>query len=186
MMHRSDVDDTPKRTIALVGMMGAGKSSVGRRLAERLGLPFRDADSEIEAAAGMSIADIFAERGEAEFRAGERRVIERLLGEPPHVLATGGGAFIQPKTRALIEARAISVWLRADIDLLMSRVLKRKTRPLLQTEDPRRTMADLLAAREPIYALADIAVDALDAPHEATVDAVAAALQAHAREQSHA
>ncbi|MEM1102858.1 MAG: shikimate kinase [Pseudomonadota bacterium] len=163
-------------TIALIGLMGAGKTTVGRRLAARLGLPFFDADAEIETAAGMSVSDIFAERGESDFRRGERRVIERLLEGPTHVLATGGGAFMQDETRALIKQRALSLWLRADLDLLMRRVSRRKTRPLLQTENPRRTMEELMAARYPIYAEADLVVDALDAPHAETVDAAFEAL----------
>ena len=126
------------RTVALVGMMGAGKSSVGRRLASRLDVPFRDADSEIEAAAGCSISDIFERFGEAAFREGERKVIARLLLEPPHILATGGGAFIEETTREQIKANTVSVWLRAPVELLLNRVVRRDTRPLLRGDDPRR------------------------------------------------
>ena len=167
-----------KRTIALVGMMGAGKSSVGRRLATRLGVPFRDADSEIEAAAGCTISEIFERFGEAEFRKGERRVIGRLLAEPPHVLATGGGAFITDKTRAAIKVQGFSVWLKAPLDLLVSRVQRRETRPLLKDGDPREILGRLLAEREPIYALADMALDSEEGPHAVVVDRIVAALEA--------
>jgi shikimate kinase len=167
-----------KRTIALVGMMGAGKSSVGRRLATRLGVPFRDADSEIEAAAGCTISEIFERFGEAEFRKGERRVIGRLLAEPPHVLATGGGAFITDETRAEIKVQGFSVWLKAPLDLLVSRVQRRETRPLLKDGDPREILLRLLAEREPIYALADMALDSEEGPHAVVVDRIVAALEA--------
>lgn len=165
------------RTIALVGLMGAGKSSVGRRLAERLGVPFRDADDEIVIAAGRSIADIFAERGEEEFRAGERRVIARMLNDPPHVLATGGGAFMNPLTRLVLRDRAITIWLRADIETLMKRVSRRDDRPLLKAADPRAVMEKLMAERYPVYAEADLVVDSLDGPHQQTVDAILKALE---------
>jgi shikimate kinase len=165
------------RTIALVGLMGAGKSSVGKRLAAQLDVPFRDADDEIVIAAGRSIADIFAERGEEEFRAGERRVIARMLNDPPHVLATGGGAFMNPLTRLVMRDRAITVWLRADIDTLMKRVSRRDDRPLLRTDDPRAVMQRLMEQRYPVYAEADLVVDSLDGPHQLTVDAVIAALK---------
>ena len=167
---------TPK-TIALVGLMGAGKSSIGRRLAIVLGLPFIDADTEIEAAAGLTIEEIFARDGEAAFRSGERRVIARLLDNPTQILATGGGAFMDPATRALILERTISVWLKADLDLLLARVGRRNNRPLLKTGDPRTVLARLIEERYPIYAEADITVESVDGPPEATLakvmDAVA-------------
>jgi shikimate kinase len=165
------------RTIALIGMMGVGKSSIGRRLAAALELPFRDADDEIERAAGQTVAEIFASHGEAEFRAGERRVIARLLDEPPHVLATGGGAFMSPQTRALIKERAVSVWLKADIDVLIRRIGKRDTRPLLKGRNLRETLSELMALRDPVYAEADIVVETGDGPHQAAVEAIKAALQ---------
>lgn len=173
-----DLSPLRGRTIALVGMMGVGKSSIGKRLAQALDLPFRDADEEIEKAAKRSVAEIFAELGEEEFRAGERRVIARLLHDPPHVLATGGGAFMSDETRALIKANAISVWLRADIDVLVRRVGKRDTRPLLRGKDPRATLAALMEARDPVYAQADIAIETSDGPHQAAVDAILHALKA--------
>ena len=166
------------RTLALVGLMGVGKSSVGRRLAYALGLPFRDADEEIEAAAGRSVADIFAEFGEAEFRAGERRVIARLLREPPHVLATGGGAFMNPDTRALLKAQALVVWLKADLDVLVRRVGRKDTRPLLRDQDPRAVLARLMAERYPAYAEAHLTVETGDGSHSAAVDAVLQAVRA--------
>jgi len=159
-----------KRSIVLVGMMGAGKSTVGRRLAARLGLPFVDADNEIEAAAGMTIPEIFATHGEAAFRDGERRVIERLLGNGPQVLATGGGAYMNAETRARIAEAGISVWLKADLDVLLKRVRKRPNRPLLQTPDPEKTLRDLIALRYPVYAEAAITVISRDAPHEAVME----------------
>jgi len=168
----------PDRTIALVGLMGAGKSTVGRRLASRLDLPFVDADSEIEAAAGCTIPEIFERHGEAEFRAGERRVIARLLRGRPKVLATGGGAFMDPDTRQRIMARAISIWLRADLDLLLARVGRRDNRPLLKQGDPRQIMERLMAERYPVYADADIVVDSDEGPHEAIVERVIDALRA--------
>lgn len=168
----------PAKTIALVGLMGAGKTSIGRRLAQRLGLPFVDADAEIEAAAGCTIEEIFQRHGEAAFRDGERRVIARLLDNPPHVLATGGGAFIDPATRALMRARAVSVWLRADLDLMLARVGRRGNRPLLKTGEPRAVLERLVAERYPVYAEADITVDSVDGPPELTVERVLAALAA--------
>jgi shikimate kinase len=167
-----------KRTVALVGMMGAGKSSVGKRLAARVGAPFRDADAEIEMAAGCNIVDIFERFGEAEFRDGERRVILRLLAGPPHVLATGGGALMDPVTRVRIATDAISVWLRAPIELLLARLSRRDARPLLKQGDPRETLTRLLAEREPIYALSDIVVDAESGPHGNAVERIIAALEA--------
>src|SRR5438445_5652712 len=145
-------DFVPSRTIVLVGLMGAGKSKIGRRLAARLGLPFFDSDPEIEAAAGETIEEIFANRGERVFREGERRVIARLLAQPVHVLATGGGAFMDPATRAVIRCRGVTVWLRADLDVLAARVARRTNRPLLQERDPRAVLAELIERRYPIYA----------------------------------
>ena len=167
------------RTITLVGLMGVGKSSVGRRLANALSLPFRDADSEVETAAGRSIPDIFNDLGEAAFREGERRVIARLLEEPPHVLATGGGAFMNPETQALIKARSISVWLKADLDVLARRVGRKDNRPLLAGKDPLAVLQDQAAQRYPAYALADLTVETGDAAHHVTVDQVIQALSAH-------
>jgi shikimate kinase len=172
------------RTIALVGLMGVGKSSVGRRLANALDLPFRDADHEVEAAAGRSIADIFADMGEPAFREGERRVIARLLDEPPHVLATGGGAFMNSETRALIKSKAISVWLKADLDVLARRVSRKDNRPLLSGKDPMQVLEDQAAARYPAYAEADIVVETGDAAHHVTVDQVLRALAAHLEKQA--
>lgn len=160
------------RTIALVGLMGAGKSTVGRRLAQALAVNFSDADDEIIIAAGRPIADIFSERGEEEFRAGERRVIARLLDDPPQILATGGGAFMNPLTRIVLRQKAITIWLRADIETLMSRVLKRGERPLLKNDNPRKTMEDLMEQRYPIYAEADFVVDSIDGPHSQIVDRI--------------
>jgi shikimate kinase len=165
------------RTVTLVGMMGAGKSSIGRRLAARLDVPFRDADSEIETAAGCTISEIFERYGEDAFRDGERRVIARLLTEPPHVLATGGGAFVDPQTRATIKDTAVSVWIRAPVDILVQRVKRRDTRPLLKHGDPRETLERLLKEREPTYAEADLVVESEDGPHALAVDRVIAALK---------
>ncbi|WP_374444985.1 shikimate kinase [Stella sp.] len=164
------------RTLVLVGLMGAGKTSVGRRIAHRLGLGFVDADAEIEAAAGCTIAEIFARHGETAFRDGERRVIQRLLEEPAHVLATGGGAFMDPATRACIRARGISLWLRAELEVLVRRVARRTHRPLLNQGDPKEILTRLMAIRYPVYAEADIVVDSLDAPTENTVDRCMTAL----------
>lgn len=165
-----------KRTVALIGMMGAGKSSVGRRLANRLGAPFHDADSEIEAAAGCTINEIFARFGEAEFREGERRVILRLLGRPPHILATGGGAVLDAMTRTRISETAVSVWLRAPLELLLARVGRRDTRPLLRGGNTREKLERLLAEREPLYSMADIVIDAAEGPHAVAVERILAAL----------
>ncbi len=167
------------RAIVLVGMMGCGKSSVGRRLAARLDLPFVDADQEIEKAAGQTISDIFATYGEAEFRAGERRVIHRLLSETRGVIATGGGAFIDPDTRGEIAEGGVSIWLKVAPDILFRRVKRRNTRPLLKTADPEKTLRGLLDAREPVYALADLTVESDDGPHEAVVQAIVDALAVH-------
>jgi len=167
------------RSIVLVGMMGSGKSSVGRRVAARLGLPFVDADTEIEKAAGMTIADIFALRSEAEFRSGEARVILRLLESGPQVLSTGGGAFMNPDTRAAIAAKGISIWLNAEVDVLMKRVRRRQDRPLLKTEDPAATLRKLMQERYPTYALADLTVESRDVPHDKIVDEIVTALAGH-------
>jgi shikimate kinase len=170
------------RTLVLVGLMGAGKTSVGKRLAALLGVGFTDSDAEIVAAAGMTIPEIFATLGEPAFRDGERRVIARLLAEPPGVLATGGGAFIEPRTRAEIKRRATSVWLRADLDLLWDRVRDRPGRPLLQAPDPRAVLADLDRRRSPIYAEADVVVDSRrGASHETMARAILAAIEAYDR-----
>ena len=166
----------PSRTIVVVGLMGAGKSKVGRRLALRLGLPFFDSDREIETAAGETIEEIFANRGERVFRAGERRVIARLLAQPVHVLATGGGAFMDPATRELVARRGVSLWLRADLDVLVSRVLRRSNRPLLKQGDPRVILAELIERRYPLYAEADVVVDSGEGSPEATVTRAIAAL----------
>ncbi len=165
-----------RRSIVLIGMMGSGKSSVGRRLAVKIGIPFVDADAEIEKAAGMSISDIFAERGEAEFRSGEVRVIRRLLQSGPQVLSTGGGAFMDPDTRAAIAANGISIWLNAEFDVLMKRIRRRHDRPLLKTPDPAATVRKLMAERDPIYALADVIVESREEPHEKIVDDIVRAL----------
>jgi shikimate kinase len=166
-----------QRSIVLVGLMGAGKSTVGRRLAVRLDVPCKDADAEVEAAAGMSISDIFATHGEPYFREGERRVIGRLLQEGPSVLATGGGAFMHPETRAWIAQAAVSIWLKAEFEVLMRRVRKRANRPLLKNADPEGSMRQLMAARQPVYALADLTVESRDIPHDRVVDDALNALQ---------
>jgi shikimate kinase len=168
------------RTVALIGLPGVGKSSIGRRLAAALDMPFRDADEEVERAAGRSISEIFAERGETEFRDGERRVIARLLDEPPHVLATGGGAFMNPDTRRLIREKATSIWLRADIEVLARRVARKSNRPLLIDRDPLEVLTALAEARHPVYAEADITIDSAESPHAAAVQAIIEALEAHA------
>jgi shikimate kinase len=172
---------TPRRTIVLVGLMGAGKTKIGRRLALRLNLPFFDSDTEIETAAGETIEEIFRNRGEAVFRDGERRVIGRLLSQPTHVLATGGGAFMDPVTRAMIARRGVAVWLRADLDVLVARVARRHDRPLLQVKDPRTVLADLIERRHPIYAEADIVVDSGESAPEATATRVIAGLAGSVR-----
>ncbi len=168
------------RSVVLVGMMGVGKSSIGRRLAARLAMPFVDADAEIEKAAGMSIPDIFARHGEPDFRSGEARVIARLLDAGPQVLATGGGAFMNEATRDAIKTKGVSIWLSAEFDVLVRRVAKRKNdRPMLQTDDPAETLRQLLKVREPVYALADIAVQSRDTAHDSIVAEIVEALAAH-------
>ncbi len=164
------------KTIVLIGLMGAGKSCIGQRLAVRLGLPFTDADDEIEQAAGCSIPDIFELYGESAFRDGEKRVIARLLDGPVQVLATGGGAFMNAETRALIAKRATSVWLRADLDLLLSRTARRGSRPLLARNDRRATLERLMAERYPVYAEAEIMVESANESPDVTVERVLAAL----------
>jgi shikimate kinase len=170
----------PAKTLALVGMPGAGKSSIGRRLAARLGLSFTDSDAEVEAAAGMKVKEIFEKIGEEAFREGERRVIARLLERPPQVLATGGGAFMDEATRALIRDRAISIWLRADFDLLLDRTSRNRNRPLLNGEDAEDILRKLLNEREPVYAQADIAVASSKAAPDETAERVLQALCAFA------
>ncbi len=168
-----------QRSLVLVGMMGAGKSTVGRRLAVRLGLPFLDADTEIEAAAGMSISDIFEVHGEPHFRDGEARVIARLLDGVSKVLATGGGAFMREETRKRIGDKAVSIWLKADADIILRRVKRRPDRPLLQTPDPAATIERLIADREPIYKHADLTIASRDVPHDKIVDECVDALHGH-------
>ncbi|MGL5448125.1 MAG: shikimate kinase [Rhabdaerophilum sp.] len=167
------------RHIVLVGLMGAGKTSVGKRLAQKLSLPFIDSDHAIEEAAGMSIPDIFKERGEAEFRSGERRVIARLLSEPQQVIATGGGAYMDAETRLKIRGRSISLWLKADLHVLMKRVQRRADRPLLANADPEATMRDLITRRYPIYAESDVTIHSGDQSHDVMVQAVIEALNQH-------
>jgi shikimate kinase len=168
-----------RRSIVLVGMMGAGKSSVGRRLAVRLGLPFADADTEIEAAAGMSITDIFERHGEPAFRSGEARVIGRLLDAGPQVLATGGGAFMNADTRAAIREKAVSVWLKAEFEVLMRRIKRRTDRPMLKTDDPAQTLRRLIELRYPTYAEADLTVESREVPHGMVVEDVVTSLRQH-------
>jgi shikimate kinase len=173
------IDIQCPKTVVLVGMMGAGKTTVGRRLAPRLGLPFFDADSEIEKAAGMSVSELFEAHGEKSFREGEARVIKRLLDGPPHVLATGGGAVISTQTRAAIRERALSIWVRADVETLARRATRRDTRPLLRTGDPVETLRHLAAEREAYYAEADIHVDSQPGPHALTVDLIVSLIADH-------
>lgn len=173
-----------EKTVVLVGMMGAGKSSIGRRLAQALGVSFHDADMEIEAAAGCSINEIFARYGESAFRDGERKVVARLLAGPPHVLATGGGAFADADTRARIKAGAVSIWLKADIDLLLERTGRKDTRPLLKTADPRATLERLMLERGSVYGEADIVVESGAGPHGEVVRRILAALDARAEAAS--
>lgn len=167
------------RSVVLIGLMGAGKSCIGRRLAARLGVSFVDADAEIEAAAGCSVSEIFARFGEPGFREGERKVMARLLDGPVQVLAAGGGAFMDPVTRDKVRAQGISVWLRADLDLLVKRTAGRDHRPLLKTGNPREILDRLMQQRYPVYAQADLIVDSQDEPPEVTVDAVLRALASH-------
>ena len=166
-----------ERSIVLVGLMGSGKSTIGRRLAQRLGMAFADADDEIERAAGMTISDIFAKFGEAHFRDGERRVIARLLAGKPRVLATGGGAFINDETRALILKDSLAIWLDADIPTLVERTARRSHRPLLAGRDPEQVLRELLALREPAYRQAHVRVPSDSAPHGRAVDTIVAALK---------
>ena len=172
------------RPLVLVGMMGSGKTSIGKRLAQRLGLPFVDSDHEIEAAHRLTISEIFASHGESYFRDGERRVLARLIGEGERVIATGGGAFVDPRTRGLIGAHAVAIWLRADFDVLMRRVRKRPTRPLLQNPDPEGVMRRLIGERYPIYGEAHLAIQSRDAPHEIIIDEILDALEAHLSQNS--
>ena len=164
------------RTVVLVGMMGVGKSSIGRRLAACLGVPFRDADSQVESAAGCTITDIFERFGEEAFREGERKVIARLLNEPPHVMATGGGAFVDPLTRENMKRQAVTIWLKAPVELLLARTRRRDTRPLLRTGDPREILERLLTERSPIYSQADFELDSEDGPHATVVERIVALL----------
>ena len=175
------------KTVALVGMMGAGKTSIGRRLSTRLDAPFADADHEIETAAGMAISEIFAKYGEPEFRRLERSVIARLLHDPPQVLATGGGAYMDESTRAAMREHAFTIWLKAPVEILLGRVRKRQgpdnvngqTRPLLANDDMRGTLEKLLTVREPVYALADMVLQSADEPHGVLLDKIVAALASH-------
>ncbi len=170
------------RAIVFVGLMGAGKTAIGRRVAASIGLPFADSDQEIEKASRMTVADLFEAYGEAEFRSLEQRVIARLLQESPRVLSTGGGAFMNADTRAAIHRAGISVWLKADLDTLMARVMKKQTRPLLKTGNPREIMEKLMTARYPIYGEADVIVNTRDDRREIIADEVIAAIAAHLRE----
>jgi shikimate kinase len=179
------------KTVALVGMMGAGKTSIGRRLSARLEVPFADADHEIETAAGMAVSEIFAKYGEPEFRRLERSVIARLLHDRPQVLATGGGAYMDETTRTAMREHAFTIWLKAPVEILLGRVRKRQgpdkgpdnvngqTRPLLANDDPRGTLEKLLTAREPVYAMADMVLESADEPHAVLLDKIVAALGSH-------
>jgi shikimate kinase len=173
------------RPVVLVGLMGAGKTRVGQRLAERLGLPFVDTDTEIEKTTGHSIAELFEQLGEPAFRQGERRTIARLLDQKPAIIATGGGAYVDPETRAAIRAGAVSVWLKADLETLIARTARSNRRPLLNGVDRRAKLADLMQLRYPIYAEADLVVESLDGPVEQTVDCVLAALRDHLGDAAH-
>jgi len=174
------------RCIVMVGMMGAGKTSVGRRLAHALHLPFVDADAEIEKAANLTIPEIFDQYGEAQFREGERRVMARLSTQGPAVLATGGGAFVCPETRDLCREHGVSVWLKAEVPVLLERVRKKGNRPLLNHPDPEAVLRELLAKREPVYALADIAVSSREGPHHSVVAEILGALHAHLAQRAQA
>ncbi|MEM7638930.1 MAG: shikimate kinase [Pseudomonadota bacterium] len=176
---KTDRNEAPwaGRTVALVGLMGAGKSTVGRRLAERLGRSFYDSDSEIEKAAGLSVADIFSLHGEEEFRRGEHQVLKRLLDETPHILATGGGAYLNAETRELMRDKAVTVWLNADLETLWKRVSRRNHRPLLRRPDAKEVLSNLFDERRPIYELADLTVHSVDGPHSKTVTAIIKALE---------
>lgn len=176
-MNPAELSKAVTKTIVLVGLMGAGKSCIGKRLGSYLGLPFVDADKEIVEAAGCSIPDIFALHGEQYFRDGERRVIQRLLGNSVHVLATGGGAFMDPATRQLVKERGLSIWLKADLDQLLKRVSRRNDRPLLRDVDPRQKLAELIDLRYPVYAEADLTVESADGPPEITLQRVIRALE---------
>jgi shikimate kinase len=182
-MAVSDCLMTLSKTVALVGMMGAGKTAIGTRLAKRLDVPFADADHEIEQAARLTVKEIFEKYGEPHFRDGERRVIARLLGETPHVLATGGGAYMDETTRAALRASAFTIWLKVPVEILLGRVRKRQgqdqSRPLLNNGDMRGTLERLLEVREPIYAQADMVLESVDAPHGELVDNIVAVLAQH-------
>ncbi|NNE57401.1 MAG: shikimate kinase [Hellea sp.] len=170
------------RPIALVGLMGVGKTTVGRRLSRRLGMPFYDSDEEIEQASGRTVAGYFRDHGEEDFRAGERRVIERILDGRPLVLATGGGAFIPDETRAILNERAVTIWLKGDFETIMERVSRKDTRPLLKVEDPRARMRELMDMRYPIYAKAHITVPIAKGPHIRTVNKVVRYLDRHIKD----
>ncbi len=178
-MIRRRAETILDRPVVLVGMMGAGKSTIGRRLARRFGVPFYDADQEIEKAANCSIEEIFSRFGEQHFRDGERRVIARLLAEGPQVMATGGGAFMDSETRGLVKEQAISVWLHADLDLLWRRVSRRGNRPLLKTDNPRATLERLVDERSPVYAEADIVAECHDVPKDETAAQIYQMIAAH-------
>ena len=173
------VDALEGRPIIMIGLMGAGKTTIGRRLANRLVIPFRDADHEIEAAANLSVAEIFAEHGESYFREGEKKVIARLLDDGSQVLATGGGAWMNEETRALVKGKGLSIWLKAEFDVLMARVRRRSHRPLLKDPDPEGVMQRLIDERYPVYAESDLTVMSVDTPHEAIVEAVMVELERH-------
>ncbi|MBC6416554.1 MAG: shikimate kinase [Rhodospirillales bacterium] len=177
--HRAPAFASSGRSVVLVGLMGCGKTRVGRELAPRLQLPFLDADAEIEAAAGCTVGEIFALYGEAHFRDGERRVMSRLMHDAPCILATGGGAFMDPGTRAVIARRGVSVWIKAELDLLLQRTARKTTRPLLRHGDPKAILSRLQAERDPIYSLSDICVESTNGPAEETADAILAALENH-------
>jgi shikimate kinase len=168
-----------RRSLVFVGMMGAGKTTLGRRVAARLDIPFADLDQEIEKAAALTVAEIFAKHGEAHFRDGERKVVVRLLADGPQVLATGGGAFMSPETRAAIAAAGVSVWIEADPAVLFARVRHKPTRPLLQNPDPEGTLRRLVAERYPVYATADVTVKSRDASKDVMTEEILAALAAH-------